>query len=470
MSKYTHFIPNPETYSLVSYVRRYAIEIVDELSRTSKSSEKVEILRKAFRENQGFTQGLFLCYNPVIKFGIKKIPEWKPALASAFALERILKDLNIFIERSVTGNRAIEKLKDLLEMSESADAEFLTRVIARDMDCGINVGLINKAHQLEFSRDLIPEFPVMLCSAFDSDQAKKWAFPAIVQTKMDGMRIAAIVNRQQISFHTRNGNSFDDIPDGLVNYINQYLTPAVNQTNGYVLDGEMLVVNEDGSPAPRKEGNGVLTRLIRGTSTPEDRARLRFVVWDIIPLTPFWEGKWDVEYSNRYNFLVAAVQKALLNSNSFDDPLIRIVKSSIVSDFESAMKIYNEELSNGNEGVIIKSLSGPWKNTRAKWQMKLKAEIEMDARVVGVIEGTGKYQGMMGALECEASDADGVIRFNVGTGFTDAERVELWQNKPLDKTINVRYNEIIKSSDGSRSLFLPVFVEIRSDIGPLKGL
>ena len=58
MSKYTRFIPNPETYSLVSYVRRFAIEIVDELSRTTKSNDKIEIHRKAFRENQRFTQGL----------------------------------------------------------------------------------------------------------------------------------------------------------------------------------------------------------------------------------------------------------------------------------------------------------------------------------------------------------------------------------------------------------------------------
>lgn len=44
---YTHITVNPAEYSRLSYKKRFAIEIVDELGNTPSSNDKVEILKKA---------------------------------------------------------------------------------------------------------------------------------------------------------------------------------------------------------------------------------------------------------------------------------------------------------------------------------------------------------------------------------------------------------------------------------------
>jgi hypothetical protein len=73
--------------------------------------------------------------------------------------------------------------------------------------------------------------------------------------------------------------------------------------------------------------------------------------------------------------------------------------------------------------------------------------------------GSGKYSGKLGALEC--SNSDGSIYVSVGSGFSDEERdITDWHGK----IVSVKYNEIIKSKgDKPDSLFLPIFVELRSD-------
>lgn len=463
---YKNFTANPLEYSKLSYKKRWAMEIVDELAATPSTNEKVEILKKAFAEHPGFTLGCKLCYSPRIKFWIKKIPEYIPARASAFSCSRILDDLNVIYNRIVTGNAASDKLRQFLESAEVQDAEFMARVVSRDLGCGISAGLINKAYKALNKEDLIPEFPVMLCTAFDKTALDNFVYPAFVQTKMDGMRINAVYKpeAQAVTYHTRNGNMLEDEPQALSNYIIMHIAPALKTPNGFVLDGEMLIVDKFGKPISRKEGNGILTRLIRGTSSEEDRNRVRFVVWDVIPSENFWKGDWSASYKTRFEFLKTALNK--VNQTTQSD-LVTLVKTATVKTPEEALNIFQEELVSGNEGIILKSEAGKWKSSRVKWQLKVKAEIEMDAVVTGVQEGTGKYEGKLGALVCRGGDENGPIEFNVGTGFDDKEREELWANPPIGKVVNVKYNEIISSKDGGpRSLFLPVWIEVRNDVNP----
>jgi hypothetical protein len=77
-------------------------------------------------------------------------------------------------------------------------------------------------------------------------------------------------------------------------------------------------------------------------------------------------------------------------------------------------------------------------------------------------EGTGKNKGRLGALVCESSD--GVIRVNVGSGYSDEQRGEYTFSKVVGKVATVRYNARIKERSGeTESLFLPRFIELRED-------
>jgi ATP-dependent DNA ligase len=119
-------------------------------------------------------------------------------------------------------------------------------------------------------------------------------------------------------------------------------------------------------------------------------------------------------------------------------------------------------LTEGQEGIILKTTDGIWENKRSKSLIKFKGELECDLRVVDWEEGTGKNVGRLGALVLE-SDCGGV-RVNVGTGFSDADRNNITAANSLGRIVAVKYNARIsdKNSDVA-SLFLPVFVEFRDD-------
>ena len=117
-------------------------------------------------------------------------------------------------------------------------------------------------------------------------------------------------------------------------------------------------------------------------------------------------------------------------------------------------------MAQGEEGIILKDLSGIWQNRRSKTQIKFKGELECDLKIVGVEEGTGKYAGMLGAIICES--ADGVVKVRVGSGFNDEQR-KTYTADLVDKIVAVKYNMRIKNKLGEESLFLPIFIEVRDD-------
>jgi DNA ligase-1 len=151
----------------------------------------------------------------------------------------------------------------------------------------------------------------------------------------------------------------------------------------------------------------------------------------------------------------------LVKEQKSKEKKIWLVASDIVQNLEEAQAIFENYLSLGLEGLILKDGSGVWEDKRAKHQIKFKGELECDLKIVAVEEGTGKAAGMLGAIVCESSD--GIVKVNVGSGFTDAHRKQYWKENLVDKIVAVKYNARIKNKAGEESLFLPVFIEIRDD-------
>jgi ATP-dependent DNA ligase len=151
----------------------------------------------------------------------------------------------------------------------------------------------------------------------------------------------------------------------------------------------------------------------------------------------------------------------IVNKQKSKDKKIWTVTSTIVQTLDEAQEIFQGYLADGYEGIILKDGSGEWEDKRSKTQIKFKGELECDLKIVAVEEGTGKAAGMLGAIVCES--ADGVVKVNVGSGFTDANRKQYWKENIVDKIVAVKYNARIKNKTGEESLFLPVFIELRDD-------
>jgi ATP-dependent DNA ligase len=218
----------------------------------------------------------------------------------------------------------------------------------------------------------------------------------------------------------------------------------------YVLDGELLMAGPGGSPMDRKTGNGLLTKFQKGTGTPELAKQIRAVVWDIIPLFAFRQGRCSVGYRERH---------LMLHPNQVGR--IQVAPITIVNSMEEAQTLYQQKLAEGEEGLVLKDPKGPWEDKRVKHQVKMKAELEADLKITGFLPGAGKYEGKIGSLLVET--ADGKVKTAVGTGLTDEER-SLAFTEFENKIVAVKYNALITDKKtGLKSLFLPVFVEIRED-------
>ena len=97
--------------------------------------------------------------------------------------------------------------------------------------------------------------------------------------------------------------------------------------------------------------------------------------------------------------------------------------------------------------------------------MKIKPVADFDLKVIQVVEGEGKYVGMMGALLCEGFDDGKLIRVSVGSGFSDEQRAEIWKNrrKALGQTVVVMCDAVTQSNTGEYSLRFPRFKTFRDD-------
>lgn len=427
-------------------------KIFDALNATSSRLEKEAILKK-FEKNAELKRAVFLALDPYTQFYQRKIPDYKPAKNNqADSLDSVLDSLYTLSSRQVTGNAAIEYLTKLLSSLTADDAKVLERIIQKDLDCGVHASTANKIW-----KNLIPEYPCMLASAFDEKLVDKVKFPAFVQVKMDGMRFNAIVNAKDksVEYRSRNGKEIK-VDNWLLDEAFLAMAKNIGMAN-VVFDGELIVVDDSGKLLDRKTGNGILNKAVKGTITQAESKQVRATIWDVIPLLYFREGKCTVDYETRLGTVVSAIDN-LGNNLKY---LVSVVETTIADSLYKAQSLFETYHAAGQEGIILKTRDGIWEDKRAKHQIKFKGELECDLLCVGWEEGTGKNKGKLGALVLQSSDAK--INVSVGTGLTDEMRSELTLKKVQGKIVTVKYNARINNKKGEESLFLPVFLEIRED-------
>ena len=117
---------------------------------------------------------------------------------------------------------------------------------------------------------------------------------------------------------------------------------------------------------------------------------------------------------------------------------------------ELEFKQYNKEaIDAGFEGIMIKDIDAKYECKRSASWLKMKPFIEVSLEVTAVEEGTGRNVGKLGALVCDGIDDDKRIVVNVGSGFSDSDRKEFWEDKDVlpGQIIEVRADAITRSQD-----------------------
>lgn len=405
--------------------------ILQELANTASTNAKVAILQRE-KDNELLKRVFQAAYNPMITYGIKQIPEY--SIGTEFiSLEDAITSLAVLSSRKKTGTAAKDHLADILSKSSISNAPIIERIIDRDLRCGTSDTLASRVWP-----GFLPTFDVMLAHKDISGIT----YPAYAQIKSDGCRCHVYFDGNAGVAMTRNGKLIE--LHGVLNNDLKRICDA-----GDTIDGE-LVCFKDGKMLDRKTSNGVINKAVKGTITKEEAELIHFLCWDLVDFTS------TISYDTRISELNSRCSQLSLDSK------IKVLPTHVVSSKDDVQDFFEECVAAGEEGCMVKNMKSLWVPKRSKDIGKVKSEEVADLKVVALEEGTGKNVGKLGAMVCETSD--GLLQVNVGTGFSDSDRDQLFDDKMIGRIIEVKYNQLITSkSKNTASLFLPRFLSVRFD-------
>jgi DNA ligase-1 len=362
-------------------------KVIQKLAATPSTKKKVKILRE--NNNIFFKKVLIYAYDPTILYHMKNpiVDIWGE---NDFTEEffSLLGDIN---DRIYTGNRAIDEVKKYLATLSIQSQDLAISIINKDLRCGINTELINKAFP-----ELIHSFKVMLAVPFNE---KKLRFPCLLQPKIDGVR-ALYMNGK---FYSRTGKIFKGLDHILVN-----CTASIGP-----LDGELIVPNMSFEDS---------TGLIKDhNSTPD----AEYHIFDI-----------------KNTVLLHNHRHKILHDTIVENKHVKLVPTFTCNNRSQLNIAFQAFVKNGFEGLMIKKMNHKYMEKRSNSWMKMKAQKTIDLKVVDVVTGTGKYDDMLGALVCEYKGK--TVR--VGTGFSDKQREEFLLDPPVGKMIEIFYQNKTKNS------------------------
>lgn len=456
-------------------------EILHELSAHSGRNDKIKIIVRELRNgNTNFYRACQLALNPFINYGIKtQMVEWAGWPDEKKPMNELLDMVESDIQNKHSSNELCSALERIMKMSMLEEWIVIQRIILKDLKCGVQASTFNAAvaKVAKAKYKPIPLWPCMLVSSNFEKFASKadWANGIYCQKKMDGARCSAVVTPYIDEFHkkaykieyfARSGKmlSIDNkTMDNEIAELANTLYKDYPQFNdeGIVLDGELLVNDENGNIAIRQSGNGIVNKAVRGTLSRDEATHLKFVIWDLIPIAVFTQREnieWNPTYKERFDILNDVFSK--ITQMKFID----LVESTIVYSKEEAESIFNKYINEKEEGCVVKSPNNLWSDTRATDMAKMKNVLDADLVVVGVEKGSKgtQFENALGNLICESSD--GKVHVGVGTGFTEKDRFDFIKENLVGKIVTIGYNARIKNKENDiDSLFLPRFVCFRTD-------
>jgi DNA ligase-1 len=424
-------------------------EIIERLEADNSRLAKELILAEVMHEGlDEFFEGVRMALDPLVTFGVKKVPERTGVITGQGLDWYSFKVLaNQLINRELTGHAA----RDAIELAKNvATTEqwngFYRRILIKDLRCGMSEKTVNKVAKQGWPQYAVPIFGCQL--AHDSaNHEKKMTGVKQIEVKLDGVRVLAVCRGGKVELFSRNGKQFHNFPH-IIAEIESVLAikPAPYDC---VLDGEVMSADFQDlmKQLQRKDGKKATDAVLH--------------LFDFIPLVDFLKGLWDKKQTDRSNYVKYWVleNEALLEhvqACAWEDVDLNTTKGE-----ERFIELNKAAVDGGYEGVMIKDVDAPYTCKRSHAWLKAKPFIEVTLTVVGVEEGTGRNEGRLGAFICEGRDDGKDISVNVGSGFSDAQRDEYWTNALNGHLVEVRADAVTQNQDGTYSLRFPRFKTFR---------
>lgn len=266
-------------------------------------------------------------------------------------------------------------------------------------------------------------FKPMLAAPAPEDLTKL-RFPVLVSPKLDGIRCVKL-NGRALS------RKLLPIPNNFVrNWIEKNLPDGI--------DGELMLSSMAGATF-----NEVQSAIMSVDGEPD------FVFCAFDWLAPASAGPHPVAgFRERFNYLAGSSW----GLSEQDWLRLRIVPHEETFSADRVLEMAAEFCAAGFEGAMIRDPNGPYKFGRSTMKegylLKLKSFVDEEAEVIGWVEQfentneattnelgqtkrssakAGKVpKGVLGALKCRFEDG---TEFEVGSGFTDEDRLRYWGHR-----------------------------------------
>ena len=411
-------------------------KIIKKLESDNSRLFKEDVVKENLK-NLIFQEGLAMCLDALVTFGVKQIPKSKED-GKGLDWDTFKKGATLLIERERTGHAARDLIEDLMHSAKINQwNDWYRRILIKDLRCGVSEKTVNnvaKKMNLDFR---VPVFSCML--AHDgAKHPKKITGNCLVEYKYDGVRVIAIVKNNKATLYSRNGKIFNNFP-----HIEEALSKS--EYNNLVLDGEVM----------SDDFQALMKQVYRKSGAETDDAYL--ALFDILPLKEFNNGKSKLntldrkkqldQLSQTFESCIKLVDYVILN---FDDE----------KDNQKFSKMNKEALDKGYEGLMIKPSENYYESKRSHAWLKIKPFIEVTLKIVSIQEGTGKHSGKLGAFQVEGTDDGKFFSLSVGSGLTDDDRDKFWKSKEklIGMLVEIRADAITQSIEGEHySLRFPRF-------------
>jgi DNA ligase-1 len=281
--------------------------------------------------------------------------------------------------------------------------------------------------------------PMLACTLEGMDSI---VFPVLATPKLDGIR-CLIQNGEAVS---RNFKPIQNV------HIRQQMSGLPEG-----LDGELILEG--------KQFNEVSSAVMSGDGEPD----FRYYVFDYV------SGELGDTYANRM---------AALNNLPLPSFCVKLLPK-VISDLPTLLAYEEKCIAEKYEGVMIRTPGSPYKcgrsTSREGYLQKIKRFTDDEAVIIDFEEREhngneatkdllGHTQrsshqenmvkmGTLGALRVK--DVKTQIEFKIGTGYDDALRQEIWDNKSKYSKLLVKYKH--QASGAKEAPRFPVFIGFRNE-------
>lgn len=416
---------------------------VNEINESNGRLYKQSVLKK-YKDDVVVQRYLKIAFDPFMVFGISTKKLNKIVGGTVINCIESVFDLFDYLENHNTGSDAdISICQEVLNIVSTNDREagaILEALICKDLSIGCDAKTINKEIP-----DLIPTFSVQLANKYFDKPTYVEGKTFAITTKIDGGRIIALKENGQVSFFTRAGQKYEGLVD-LEDEMSRLMPDNI------CLDGEITLLVRGNLSS--KDAYKETMKIVR--TKDKEKHGIKMLVFDAMSVSDFKTQTSSMTYIQRRQMLDC--MSAFDTARYFE--LLPILYRG--SDTGEITRILEEEISNGEEGIMINICDAPYEFKRTNGLLKVKKMQTMDLEIIGFEEGEGRLAGKLGAVLVRYKNGNVV---KVGSGFSDDLRVTIWANQSdyLGKIAEISYFEETTNASGGTSLRFPIFKDVRYD-------